>query len=111
MTILSCLTILSTIMLLRMMVGNKKEVLCRVQCSTTYLKPSGIRAKTKCFVQLLAPVSDSSDSQLTSRTGDRLLLRHVQLLASVCKHISGPPFEPHILLLLLCFSIEFVQLY
>ena len=92
MTILSCLTIFSTIMLLRMMVGNKKEVLCRVQCSTTYLKPSGIRAKTKCFVQLLAPVSDSSDSQLTSRTGDRLLLRHVQLLASACKPISGPPF-------------------
>ena len=92
MTILGCLTIFSTIVLLRMMVGNKEEVLCRVQCSTTYLKPSGINAKSKCFVQLLAPVSDSSNSQLTSRTGDRLLLRHAQLLASTCKPISGPPF-------------------
>ena len=92
MTILSCLTIFSTIMLLRMMVRNKEEFLCRVQCSTTYLKPSGINAKTKCFAQLLAPVSDSSDSQLTSRTGNRLLLRRVQLLASASKPISGKPF-------------------
>ena len=117
MAILSCLTIFPTIMLLRMMVRNKEEVLCRVQCSNPYV-PEAFRNSfedsilSSSWLQLVIQALLTA-LELLSPVGPATVYFYALFSCSLytaSKHISGPPFYTvnstrNILLLLLhCYT-------